>query len=820
MSTQVQLRRGNTSQTSTFTGVTAEVTVDTDKKTVVVHDGSTAGGTPLAKEAVLTSAFAHANGAFGVANTATTSAQAAFDKANQTAQLAFTTVSANGTNLVADANTDTLTITSTMANGIFVTGTAGTDTIDIGLLNSGVTAAGYGNSITIPVLVVDAKGRLTSVTDTAIRSGTTSQTGIVQLTDSISSTSITTAATPAAVKTTYDLASTGSTTATAAFTQANTSTVLAQGAFDKANQTAQLAFTTVSANGVSLVADANTDTLTITSTMANGVFITGTAGTDTIDIGLLDSGVTATGYGSDVTVPTFVVDAKGRITSASNTTIRSGTTSQTGIVQLTDSISSTSTTTAGTPASIKTAYDLASTGSTTATAAFAHANGAFGVANTATTSAQAAFDKANQTAQLAFTTVSANGTNLVADANTDTLTITTAAANGIFITGTAGTDTIDIGLLDSGVTATGYGDSVSVPTFVVDTKGRLTSASNTAIRSGTTSQTGIVQLTDSISSTSTTTAATPAAVKSAYDLATTTSTTASAAFAHANGAFGVANSATTTAQAAFNTANTKFNSAGGAISGDVSVTGNLTVIGQTVYANTSTILIADNIVTLNAAINQAAAPAVNAGLEVDRGSSANVALLWNETSDTWTFTNDGTTYYDISNGIIADASITTAKLASTTGTGAVVLATSPTLVTPALGTPVSGVMTNCTGLPTAGLVDSAVTTIKIADSAITTAKLSTSGVTASGYGDSITIPVVVVDATGRLTNVANTTIRSGTTSQTGVIQLIDSVSSTSTTTAAAPNAVKTAYDHAGAAFAAANTAATEPNALAFAIALG
>ena len=660
MSTQVQLRRGNTSQTSTFTGVTAEVTVDTDKKTVVVHDGSTAGGTPLAKEAVLTSAFAHANGAFGVANTATTSAQAAFDKANQTAQLAFTTVSANGTNLVADANTDTLTITSTMANGIFVTGTAGTDTIDIGLLNSGVTAAGYGNSITIPVLVVDAKGRLTSVTDTAIRSGTTSQTGILQLTDSISSTSITTAATPAAVKTTYDLASTGSTTATAAFTQANTSTVLAQGAFDKANQTAQLAFTTVSANGVSLVADANTDTLTITSTMANGVFITGTAGTDTIDIGLLDSGVTATGYGSDVTVPTFVVDAKGRITSASNTTIRSGTTSQTGIVQLTDSISSTSTTTA----------------------------------------------------------------------------------------------------------------------------------------------------------------ATPAAVKSAYDLATTTSTTASAAFAHANGAFGVANSATTTAQAAFNTANTKFNSAGGAISGDVSVTGNLTVIGQTVYANTSTILIADNIVTLNAAINQAAAPAVNAGLEVDRGSSANVALLWNETSDTWTFTNDGTTYYDISNGIIADASITTAKLASTTGTGAVVLATSPTLVTPALGTPVSGVMTNCTGLPTAGLVDSAVTTIKIADSAITTAKLSTSGVTASGYGDSITIPVVVVDATGRLTNVANTTIRSGTTSQTGVIQLIDSVSSTSTTTAAAPNAVKTAYDHAGAAFAAANTAATEPNALAFAIALG
>jgi len=42
---------------------------------------------------------------------------------------------------------------------------------------------------------------------------------------------------------------------------------------------------------------------------------------------------------------------------------------------------------------------------------------------------------------------------------------------------------------------------------------------------------------------------------------------------------------------------------------------------------------------------------------------------------------------------------TSASNASTTGSGAVVLATSPTLVTPALGTPASGVMTNVTGLP-------------------------------------------------------------------------------------------------------------------------
>ena len=48
MAKQVQFRRGTTSQHSTFTGAVGEITVDTDKNTAVVHDGSTAGGHPLA----------------------------------------------------------------------------------------------------------------------------------------------------------------------------------------------------------------------------------------------------------------------------------------------------------------------------------------------------------------------------------------------------------------------------------------------------------------------------------------------------------------------------------------------------------------------------------------------------------------------------------------------------------------------------------------------------------------------------------------------------------------------------------------------------
>lgn len=52
MATQLKLRRGTTVQHSTFTGASGEVTIDTDKKTAVVHDGVTAGGVPLATEAL------------------------------------------------------------------------------------------------------------------------------------------------------------------------------------------------------------------------------------------------------------------------------------------------------------------------------------------------------------------------------------------------------------------------------------------------------------------------------------------------------------------------------------------------------------------------------------------------------------------------------------------------------------------------------------------------------------------------------------------------------------------------------------------------
>jgi len=59
MATQVQIRRGTTAQHSSFTGASAELTFDTDLKTVRAHDGTTAGGIVLAKASDVSTAVAN-----------------------------------------------------------------------------------------------------------------------------------------------------------------------------------------------------------------------------------------------------------------------------------------------------------------------------------------------------------------------------------------------------------------------------------------------------------------------------------------------------------------------------------------------------------------------------------------------------------------------------------------------------------------------------------------------------------------------------------------------------------------------------------------
>ena len=84
---------------------------------------------------------------------------------------------------------------------------------------------------------------------------------------------------------------------------------------------------------------------------------------------------------------------------------------------------------------------------------------------------------------------------------------------------------------------------------------------------------------------------------------------------------------------------------------DVSVTGNLTiggnldVQGSINSISTTEVNIVDTKVVLNTNVTEA--PLADAGLKVNRGTSADVELLWNETDDQWTLTNDGTNYHEI-----------------------------------------------------------------------------------------------------------------------------------------------------------------------------
>ena len=95
MPTQIQLRRGSTVQTSTFAGAAGEITVDTDKKVVVVHDGSSAGGVPLARGNHAQAAFDAANATSTGSTSAGSYANSAFDAANNKLSTSGGTISGN-----------------------------------------------------------------------------------------------------------------------------------------------------------------------------------------------------------------------------------------------------------------------------------------------------------------------------------------------------------------------------------------------------------------------------------------------------------------------------------------------------------------------------------------------------------------------------------------------------------------------------------------------------------------------------------------------------------------------------------------------------
>jgi len=168
MAKLLKLRRGTTSQHSSFNGAEGEVTVDTTKDTVVVHDGSTQGGHPLMKES-------------GTANLATEVTVTANNSTNETVYPIFVDGATGSQGAESDTgltyNPSTGALTSTSFVGAVtgnVTGNAsgssgsctGNGATAAEVTNDTVTANNSTNETVYPVFVDGATGTQGIETDT------------------------------------------------------------------------------------------------------------------------------------------------------------------------------------------------------------------------------------------------------------------------------------------------------------------------------------------------------------------------------------------------------------------------------------------------------------------------------------------------------------------------------------------------------------------------------------------------------------------------------------------------------------------------------
>ena len=774
MSTQVQIRRGNTAQTAAFTGAIAELTVDTDKKVVVVHDGTTAGGNPLirANTSITTGQILTSNGShlLALSNTGT-----AGTYGNST-YIPVVTTDAYGR--VSSVTNTAIAITSGAVTGVmtFAQGGANATTYTTGGLltsngtafvsvaNTG-TAGTYANAAYIPVITTDAYGRVSAVTNT-----------LVQIAASQVTSGVLPFAQGGSNNTTYTTGAILTSNGTSFVALANTGT-----AGTYANASYVPVITTDDYGRVSSVTNT---AIAITSTAVTGVMTFAQGGANATSYttgGLLTSNGTAfvsvanTGtagtYANAAYVPVITTDAYGRVSAVTNTLVQiSASQITSGVLPFAQGGANNTTYTTG--------AILTSNG----TAFVALSN-----TGTAGTYANAAYIPVITTD--AYGRVSAV-TNTAVSIDTAAITSGTLADARLPATGTAGT----------------YANSTHIPVITTDAKGRVTAITNTVIQSSTTSVQGIVQLNDTLTSTLTSVAATANAVNAVYNFAATKFNSSGGTISGdttitgnlvVNGTTTTVNTSTvSTSDSLLKLANN--NTAGDSL--DIGFYGTYNATGQkyaglvrqagsnfflfkdlttdpTSNALATGSLTASNTATLRANITGGTVSSLASAIEVADGGTGATTLT--------------------AGGILIGSGTSAVTILANTGTAGTYgnAAYHPVITTDAYGR-VSAVTNTAIAIDTA-----AITSGTLAD-----ARLPATG-TAGTYGNTTYHPVITTDAYGRVTTVTNTLIQSATTSVSGIVQLTDSISSTSTTTAATPNSVKTAYDYAQSAFTKANQTA-------------
>ena len=294
------------------------------------------------------------------------------------------------------------------------------------------------------------------------------------------------------------------------------------------------------------------------------------------------------------------------------------------------------------------------------------------------------------------------GTADAADAMSSAVTVALSgdATGSSTFTNAGSTCTVAATLAASGVTAASYGSSTAIPVITVDAKGRITTATTAAI---TTSWTAAG---DSGSSTI-----------SGGDTFTINGTNNEIETVVSGDAITVGIVTNPT------------------IGGDLTVSGNLTVSGTQTIINSTTTETVDNIFRVNSDGN-----AQDAGFEANVGSSIK-QILYDVSATEWTLGSEDLRaarfYGPITGAVTGDV------VGDVTGNAdtATVLAASRTITID-------------------GDVDAAATAFNGSQNITLTTTLDNTGVSAASYGSSTAIPVITVDAKGRITAASTAAISS------------------------------------------------------------